>query len=315
MLRRLSILLVIVIASAIPFGAFAAEPLFPKAMPVGLVPPGDFKLSARIPGFEDASRNATISMILLPLPAYENIERSIFAKNQAGLTDVKRESFPFANGIGILISARGEENHVPAHKWFLAATGVGEFAGLATLIKVEVPDTAIGVYSDAVIRKALASVTFRVPPTDEVLSLLPFKLDELAGFRVLRVPDPTAVLLIEGPSEDMIKQPYMIVSIGRGAPEDADGRAQFARELMQTLPLRDLNLTLGEAMRIGGYPGYEVRAAATGLDGQPLSVVQWLRFGGGIFLRVIGVVHKDEWDRFFPRFRQVRDGVELKNGP
>jgi hypothetical protein len=40
-------------------------------------------------------------------------------------------------------------------------------------------------------------------------------------------------------------------------------------------------------------------------------LVQWLRFGGGAFLRVIGVVHKEDWDQWFPRFREVRDSVDL----
>jgi len=65
-------------------------------------------------------------------------------------------------------------------------------------------------------------------------------------------------------------------------------------------------------MRIDGRPGYEVRATATGYDGKKLSLVQWLRFGGGGFVRVIGAVHQENWDQFFPRFRAVRDGIESK---
>ena len=64
-------------------------------------------------------------------------------------------------------------------------------------------------------------------------------------------------------------------------------------------------------MRIGGPPVFEIRANAKGPDGAPLALVQWLRFGGGGFLRIIGVVPKDDWDRLFPRFRAVRDGIDL----
>ena len=55
------------------------------------------------------------------------------------------------------------------------------------LIKVDVPDAARAVYSDAAIRQALASVTFRPAPIQEQLGLLPFKLGEMAGFRVVKV--------------------------------------------------------------------------------------------------------------------------------
>jgi hypothetical protein len=63
-------------------------------------------------------------------------------------------------------------------------------------------------------------------------------------------------------------------------------------------------------MRIEGQPGYEVRATAKGYDGKPLALVQWLRFGRGGFVRVIGAVHQENWDQLFPRFRAVRDGID-----
>jgi hypothetical protein len=66
-------------------------------------------------------------------------------------------------------------------------------------------------------------------------------------------------------------------------------------------------------MRIGNRPGYEVRATAKGAGGKPITLVQWLRFGGAdTFLRIVGVVDKDRWDALFPRFRAVRDGVEVR---
>jgi len=315
MLRRLPILLAAVWAIFVALGpAYAADPVFPKGLRIGLVPPGDLKLSPRFPGFEDAERKVTIGILQLPLGAYQDIERSIFAKNQAGLTDVKRESFAFQSGIGFLISGKGEENGVKVRKWFLAATPIGgpEIVELTMLIKVDVPEAASAVYSDAAIRKALESVTLRAPPIEEQLTTLPFKFKDMAGFRVMKVVPNDGAILIEGPDSDMIKHPYVIVSLGRGAPDNPDDRARFARELLNSAPLRDIVVTLAEPIRIDGWPGYEVRATATGFDGKPLALVQWLRFGGGGFLRIIGAVHKDDWDRLFPRFRAVRDGIDLE---
>ena len=64
-------------------------------------------------------------------------------------------------------------------------------------------------------------------------------------------------------------------------------------------------------MRIGGSPGYEIRAQAKGLNDEPVIVAQWLRFGGSGFLRIVGIGRKDDWDALFTRFRAVRDGIEL----
>jgi len=39
-------------------------------------------------------------------------------------------------------------------------------------------------------------------------------------------------------------------------------------------------------------------------------VVQWVRFGTGGFMRIVGVGPKNNWDSLFTRFRAVRDGIE-----
>ena len=43
-----------------------------------------------------------------------------------------------------------------------------------------------------------------------------------------------------------------------------------------------------------------------------LTVVQWLRFGGGAYLQMIGIARADAWKDAYPRFRSVRDGIEAR---
>ncbi|MGH9518886.1 MAG: hypothetical protein ACRD2D_04520, partial [Terriglobales bacterium] len=129
----------------------------------------------------------------------------------------------------------------------------------------------------------------------------------------MKVAPPNAAIMIEGPSDDMNMHPYMIVSLGRGAPEDPGALPRFAHDMMSSAPIPNLAITSMEAMRLNGGSGYEVRATATGPGGTPLALVQWLRRGGGnSFLRVLGVVAKNRWDELFPRFRTVRDGIEVR---
>ena len=311
MLRPLPTFLFAFWALAAPAGAvLAAEPVYPTGSQVGLAPPGNMKVSRRFVGFEDPDRNATIMILQLPKSAYEEILRSMFSKTQVGLSEVKRESFPFTSGVGYLVTGVGEENGVKAHKWFMLSTGLGDFLDLAVFIKVEVPDAASSIYTDAVIRSALSSISFRSPPVEEQLTTVPFKLRELAGFRVMRVVPNEGVILIDGAEPDMVKNPYLILTRGRGAPESPNDRAQFARDLMSTAPLRDIAVTLAEPMRIDGRPGFEVRATANGFDGKPLMLVQWLRFNAGDYMRIIAAVHKEDWDQYLTRFRAVRDGME-----
>ena len=42
----------------------------------------------------------------------------------------------------------------------------------------------------------------------------------------------------------------------------------------------------------------------------PMKLVQWVRFGGGAFIRFVGVARADAWAQAFPKFRAVRDGVK-----
>ncbi len=294
-------------------GGAGAEPIFPPGLRVGLEPPGELKPSAQFPGFEDSERKVTITILDLPGRAYEEIERSIFTQNQRGMTEVKRESFPFANGVGFLISGLATENGVLVRHWFLLATAFGgAVSDLTTLINVGVPESAKEAYPDAVIRKALATVAFRPTPIQEQLALMPFRLNELAGFRVMRVMREGAVILTEGPSDNIDLQPSIIISIGAGGPTDPSERGMFVRDLLNGAPLRDLSLQSSEPMRIGGFPGFETRAQARSLNGSVLSLVQWVRFSLGGFLRVVAFSRAEDWNTQFPRFRAVRDGIAMK---
>jgi hypothetical protein len=310
-------LLVATIAAWLGFaaiGAAMAEPIYPQGLRVGLTPPGDVKLSPRFPGFTDPDRRVAISILDLPGGAYTSLEAAAFDQTRTGMQDFKREVFPFESGVGFLISGSNEANGVKLYKWFLLATAAfgSRIPNLTALVTIEVPEAARAVYTDEVVRKALQSVTFRVVPVEEQLGMLPFKLNDLAGFHVAQVLPEGAVILTDGPTDNIDVQPYIIVGIGRPAPSEAADRGRFARDMLTAAPVRDLQIQSGEAMRIGGSPGYEIRAAGKGPSGKALSLVQWVRFGSGGFVRILGVVDTDRWPDLFTRFRTVRDGVDPK---
>jgi hypothetical protein len=314
MLRRLFVYVLLALASLASFAPGAiAEPVFPPGLRVGLEPPVGMSPSARFPGFEDTGHNATIAILDLPLSAYPELEAAAFNKVQRDLEQPKRESFPFESGIGFLISGTAHENGIAVRRWSLLAQAVGgSVPNLTALINVEVPESALSDYSDAIIRKALASVTFRPPPVQEQLGLLPFKLGDLAGFRVAQISPTGGVILADTANDNTGPQPFMVISVERGGPAEPTDRSLFARDLMASAPVRDLSLQSAEAMRIGGLPGHEIRALGKGPAGDSVSMVQWLRFGSNGYLRVIAVSPTDKWDQSFNRFRAVRDGIEAR---
>ena len=204
------------------------HPFFPGSR-IGLEPPGDMKVSTRLPGFEDTERKAVMAILDLPGSAYRELETAAFSKTQRELQDAKRESFPFENGIGFLISGTAQQNGVTVHRWSLLALAVGSVQNLTMLINVEVPEAALSLYSDAVIRKALASVTFRPAPIQEQLGLMPFSFRDLAGFQVMQVLPTGSVILGEEKSDNSEAQPFMIVSVERNGPAAAADRSLFVR--------------------------------------------------------------------------------------
>jgi len=328
MLRRLPILLAAVwtalAAAALLSPAPAAEPQFPSGMRIGLVPPNGLSPSADFAGFEDHARRVTIAIFDLPAGAYDSIERAAFGEGIKGLTVRQRELFSFARGMGFLFTGHAEIDGMSVYTYDLLIniTYTGKMGRFTAFVRVHVPDAAHEAYPDAVIRAALQTVTFRVPPAAELraelraellkklLKQVPFTFGDMAGFRVMRVVPPAVAVLIDGPKDDPVKNPYMLITIGRGAPEQADARARFSRDLLGDAPLKNVAITNMESMRIQNRAGYEVRADANGPDGAPVKIVQWLRFGTTGYLRMVGVVATDRWDELFPRFRAVRDGID-----
>ena len=65
---------------------------------------------------------------------------------------------------------------------------------------------------------------------------------------------------------------------------------------------------MSEPVRIDGQPGYETRIdAISGKDNTPVTIVQWLRFGGAELAAHHRVVAARRLVKAFPRFRAVRD--------
>jgi hypothetical protein len=306
MLRTLLALLIL------SFGSLAhAEPVYAPGLRVGLELAGDLTAARGISGFQDLDRQTTVTIVEVPPAGYNSMAQAMFGPAPAGATDIAREIFSFRDGVGYLHSATVVENGVATKRWLLLTMPAGLKQDLVGLINVNVPKTASKIYSDEVVRKMLASVTVRDPPIEEQLGLIPFKLEDLANFRVVRVM-PDSVLLVEGSSDDVSRNPYMIVTVGRATPQQLDDRQRFSRDLLARTPMRELTVQSAEDMRISGSPGFEVRGKAQSIHDAPISMVQWVRFTSGGFIRIVGVSPADQWDEMFGRFRAVRDGIELR---
>jgi hypothetical protein len=309
--------------------ALCAEPaapaavVFPVGSRVGLVPPPGMVASKTFPGFMDPEKNAGIVIRVMPPNAYPAMKGSLTDNTlkKQGLTVVNRDTMQLAIGkADLVVGNELSPDKKPFRKWLLLVST----NDLTAAVSVQAPADD-SVYSDAAVRTALASLTLRakVPDTD-YLQVLPFKVGDTAGFHIGNVIPGRALMLIDAPD-----YPHMIATNGLpeyefnarfivtaapGGPSDPNQRANLAHDAFNSIDgIKDKQVTMAEPVRINGQEAFETVASAKDVStGANLMVVQWLRFGGGAFLQMIGVSRAEIWDKELPRLRAIRDGITFK---
>jgi len=297
--------------------ASAAEPSYPPGSRIGLTPPAGLVPSKTFFGYEDLNNRVAMILVALPPQAYADLDASVNADalKRQGMTMDSREPLPLPSGKAFLVVGRQEIDNTKVRKWILVAAS----PSLTAFVTVQMPETAAAVYPDAAIRASLATLAFRAAvPVEEQLGLLPFKVGEFSGFRIAGVIPGRAVMLSDAPagapgSPDNTSEPHIFAAAASGGPAQSGERDTFAREVLGMLPnIREIRVETSEPLRMGGQQGHQILASAKDASGGPLTVVQWLRFGGTAYLQIVGVARTDAWKEAYPRFRSVRDGIESR---
>ena len=294
--------------------ARAADPIFPIASRVGLVPPAGMVVSKGFVGFEDVAKDSAILIAAQPPAAYPEIEKSLAtdALKKNGITVDNREEMQFDFGKGILVVGKQAADKTRYRKWLLIA----QAKDLTALVNVQIPEQETA-YPDAAVRAALATLAVRATiPDAEKLSLLPFTVGDLAGLHIENVLPGRAVMLIDTPDGVPTNNldTRMFVAAFDGGPTENDDHGQFARMTFgQIVGIKDVQITMSEPLRIGGQSGFQTMAQAKDMKtGEDIMVAQWLRFGTGGFMQMIGMAKAGVWSTELTRLRAVRDSIQPK---
>jgi hypothetical protein len=294
--------------------ASAAEVIYPPGSRIGIAPPAGLSVSNSFSGYEDREHRVAIILGALPAEAFAEIEKTSTpeALKKQGIGLETREELSLPPGRAVLIIGREQAGTESIRKWLMFAA----MPELTALVTVQMPDAARSTYPDAAIRAAISSLAMRqTVPVEEQLSLLPFRVGELAGFGVSAVLPGRALILSDATATSAAPnaEPHIIVAVAPGGPQQADDRGNFARDLFRSIPnIKDVRINAAEPLRIGGQPGHEILAMAKDqATGEEVTVVQWLRFGSGAYLHLVGVARESEWTKSYGRFRSVRDGIDL----
>src|ERR1700688_5310478 len=304
---------VALLVSAIVLGfcpAFAADPVFPPGMRVGLTPLVGLSRAKKFIGFETEDQSVKVLVGELPADAYGEVVNA-FKSNPAGTNGLKPESIETAAGVAYYTAESARDGASSVRRYSMILPG-GTFSGY---VAVQVPENVSKIYTDDAVRQMFASAVIRKEvPVEEQLGLMPFKISELGDFKTIRTLAPGAALILADGNEvtGFEPQPFMVIGLIGATAAQPDDRGRFAQQAATTIPgVRDARITMSEPIRIEGMPGYETRIDATsGKDNTAVTVVQWLRFGGSNALRIIGSAPRDQWAKAFPRFRAVRDGIQ-----
>jgi hypothetical protein len=311
LIGRLFAVTLLAAASCLAFRpAFAADPVFPPGIRVGMTPLVGLAKAKAFTGFETEDQSVKVLVAELPADAYSEV-MSAFKANPGGTGGIKPESIETSAGLAYYTVENAKDGATNVRRYSMILPG-GTFSGY---IAVQVPENASKIYTDDAVRQMFASAAIRKEvPIDEQLGQMPFKISELSDFKTVRTLAVGAAIILGDGNEitGFEAAPFMVIGMIGSAPAQPDDRGRFAQQIATTIPgVRDAKITMSEPVRIDGQPGYETRIDATsGKDNTAVTVVQWLRFGGQNSLRIIGSSPRGEWTKAFPRFRAVRDGIQ-----
>jgi len=290
-------------------GASAADPVFPPGARIGMTPLVGLMPAKAFTGFETEDQTVKVLIAELPQAAYGEVMNA-FKSNPALANAPKPESLETAAGTAYY-TVENAKNAAGTIRHYAMILSGGTFSGY---VDVQVPENATRIYSDDAVRQMFATAVIRKDvPVAEQLSLMPFKVGELGDFKNVRALGATGALLLADGEETtgFEAAPFMVIGLMAASPTQTDDRARFAEQAARAIPgMHSGRITMSEPVRIDGMAGYETRIDATsGRDDTPVTLVQWLRFGNGGSLRIIGSAPRDQWEKAFPRFRAVRDGI------
>lgn len=315
-------------------GARADTPVFPSSSRFGFQPPSDMAPSRRFMGFERMEGGAMVSVVELPGGAYGDIEKSFTDDNlkSQGFAVESREPVKVSGGLEGLLLVGGQSpppSPVTDGSTGAAPNPPGLPADLPTvrkwLLLVNGPDvTGIvvaqmtpGAETDETMKNMLLGVTLRPPLTlEQQVDALPFRIDDLAGFRPIRALAGNSLLMTRGPKDQPanFEQPILVLAQAVQQPPTAEQRDAFARAaLYSNQTMKDFMIERSQSYRQNGVDWHEIVARANDIPtGQAVVITQTIRFNPDGYLRSLGVVRADQRDETLALFRQVVDSVQLR---
>lgn len=286
--------------------AASAQVVTPAGSSFGLAPPPGFTPSTSFSGFSDQQTQASFLFVELPREAYEQMANGLTAQGLATrqITMTSRDEVRFGGVPGVLIKGIQQIGGVDVRK-FLLVFQADTFSGI---INVSLPPAA-AVHSDEKIRAALVSLSVGPKLTlEQQRAALSYSFNETETLKLRLVAGGGAAVLAY-PEQD---KRMLVIARALGDPLIADRRAFVQQVLRQSRAAQNTEVIDMKDLEVAGCPGIEANARGTGRDGGPVSVVAWIGFCPGGYVRIEGITMPDQLAVDLVEFRKVRDSVTMK---
>src|SRR6478752_1378223 len=222
-------LVAVALLMAATCAAFAADPVFPPGARVGMTPLVGLGRAKSFVGFETEDHGVKVLVTDLPAEAYGEVANA-FKANPGGSGGVKPESIETPAGLAYYTSENAKDGATNVRRYSMILPGP-TFSGY---VAVQVPENASRIYTDEAVRQMFASAVIRNEvPVSEQLGLLPFKVDELSGFKNVRTLAPGAALIVADGDEKTGFEvaPFMIIGLIGQTAASPDDRGRFAQQI------------------------------------------------------------------------------------
>src|SRR5436305_10822674 len=132
-------LLACTFALAVLGPAFAADPVYPPGLRIGIVPIPGLVVSKTFPGFETEDHSVKVLVAELPAAAYGEVQNA-FKTNSfpGGANAIKPESLQTAAGEGYYTVETAKDGTEPVRRFSMIISG-GSFSGY---VAAQVPESA-----------------------------------------------------------------------------------------------------------------------------------------------------------------------------
>lgn len=296
--------------------AQAAGVVYPGISRIGLVPLPGLAPATHFAGFDqpkaEPGKGVVVLFNELPPEAYAEIAPSMNAQTlgAGGLQLVSKARLPGVAAENILAVA--ERNTPPAA--FRRYVFVVKGADMTGMVTAQVPQGAKPDFTDAAVRKMLASYAVRAKLTPaQQLAGLPFKIGDMQGFRFVQTLAGNAVMLTDGPKDVVksVEQPTVVVAAAFSPVPDNE-KETFGKRALSSLPqLKDIRFESDEY-----HPDQQrsetVATARAAEDGDLTLVLQSVQFSKDGYLRVVAQGKAVQRDALIPRFRKLIASVTAR---